>query len=217
MDILNTLKEKGKELYLEELDFFIAELETGDYSVAYVKECKDLIKSIRNWKKPQKDNSNDDNKKQGNINDVLMRPGDLIPGYAEDSKNNLNTEEQIKQDIEEIRKKSDYNNLFREYIENSTLLDEAMIEKLLKFFISLELEEILTIKTFSETFLENYFSILDHSKIARYQYFSEDFFMKHFNDLSYSTVLQKGVNEWRKKANRSKKLDVFLRLKGVNI
>ena len=41
--------------------------------------------------------------------------------------------------------------------------------------------------------------------------------MKHFNDLNYNTVLQKGVNEWRKKANRSNKLDVFLRLKGVTI
>jgi hypothetical protein len=30
-------------------------------------------------------------------------------------------------------------------------------------------------------------------------------------------VLQHGKNEWRKKENRSKQLDVFLRLKGVKI
>ena len=53
MDILNTLKEKGKELYIEELDFFVTELETGNYSDIYIKECLELINSIKNWKKFQ--------------------------------------------------------------------------------------------------------------------------------------------------------------------
>ena len=107
--------------------------------------------------------------------------------------------------------------MFKKYITNNSVLDEKMIEKLFKFFMPWELEELLVAKSFSEEFLEKYFTELDHAKIARYQYFSEEFFIKHYNDLSYSTVLQKGVNEWRKKANRSSKLTVFLKLKGVTI
>lgn len=216
MDILNTLKEKGKELYLEELDFYVTELETGDYSEVYVKECMDLITSIRNWKKPS-GNSSSSPKKTGNLNDILLKPSDLISGYKDPETEHKTIEDKIKSEIDDIRKKSDYNNLFNNYIKTSTVLDEPMIEKLFKYFLPWELEELLVEKKFTEDFLEKYFSELEHSKIARYQYFSEEFFMKHFSDLSYSTVLQKGVNEWRKKANRSSKLDIFLRLKGVTI
>ena len=68
-----------------------------------------------------------------------------------------------------------------------------------------------------EDFIEKYFGALDHDKIARYQQFSEVFFMKHFSQMDYTIVLEHGKNEWRKKENRSKQLDVFLRLKGVKI
>ena len=56
-----------------------------------------------------------------------------------------------------------------------------------------------------------------YDKIARYQLFSEGFFMKHYAQLDVNIVLGHGKNEWRKKENRSKQLDVFLRLKGVKI
>lgn len=217
MDILNTLKEKGKELYIEELDFFVTELETGNYSDIYIKECLELINSIKNWKKFQNSTVKKEKKTSGNLNDVLLNPSELIEGYKDPKKEKLTIEDQIKSEIEEIRKKSEYMGLFKQYINNSSVLDEKMIDKLFKFFLPWELEELLVSKTFSEEFLEKYFTELDHAKIARYQFFSEEFFIKHYNDLSYSTVLQKGVNEWRKKANRSSKLTVFLRLKGVTI
>lgn len=217
MDILNTLKEKGKELFIDELDFFVTELETGNYSEVYVKECFEIIKSIKNWKKSQNVSPKKGKKSSGNLNDVILNPSELIDGYKDPKKENLTIEEKIKLEIEDIRKKSEYNDMFKKYINNSSVLDEKMVEKLFKFFMPWELEELLVAKSFSEEFLEKYFTELDHAKIARYQYFSEEFFMKHYNDLSYSTVLQKGVNEWRKKANRSSKLTVFLKLKGVTI
>jgi len=216
MDILKLLKEKGNELYLEELEYYITELETGDYSEVYIKECIELIDSIRNWK-ISKNSKSKKSFKPSNLNDILLNPSDLIKDFKEKEKSNLTIEEQIKLEIENMRKKSNYNELFKNYINSSSIMDEKMIEQLFKFFQTWELEELLVIKSFSEEFLEKYFDDLDHAKIARYQYFSEDFFIKHYNDLSYSTVLQKGVNEWRKKTNRSKKLDVFLRLKGVTI
>ncbi len=68
-----------------------------------------------------------------------------------------------------------------------------------------------------EEFLEKYYGALDHAKIARYQKLSEAFFMRHFAQMDAGIVLESGKNEWRKKENRSKQLDVFLRLKGVKI
>ena len=38
---------------------------------------------------------------------------------------------------------------------------------------------------------------------------------KHFSDFDSETVFLKGKNEWRKKENRTKQFDIFLRLKGV--
>lgn len=66
-----------------------------------------------------------------------------------------------------------------------------------------------------EEFLEKYFGALNLDKLARYQQFSESFFIRHFRQLDIGVVLEHGKNEWRKKENRSKQLDVFLRLKGV--
>ena len=126
-------------------------------------------------------------------------------------------EEQIKYDIETMRNKTDYNSLFRDYFTNSSDLNEDMISRLFNFFNSWELDELLIYKSFSEEFLEKFFTDLNHTQIAKYQHFSENFFMKHFEDLNYNIVLKHGVNDWKKKENRSHRLDVFLRLKGVTI
>jgi hypothetical protein len=75
----------------------------------------------------------------------------------------------------------------------------------------------LTIIPLEEGFLEKYFGALDKDKISRYQCFSEGFFIKHYSQLDATVVLTKSKNEWRKKENRSKRLDVFLRLKGVKL
>ena len=74
----------------------------------------------------------------------------------------------------------------------------------------------MSVKPVSEEFLEQYFGALDHDKIARYQKFSEAFFIKHYAQMNATIVLEHGKNEWRKKENRSKQLDVFLRIKGIN-
>jgi hypothetical protein len=84
-------------------------------------------------------------------------------------------------------------------------------------FQSGELESILMVMTLSEDFLDKYFSSLDADKIARYQLFSEKFFIRHYAQMDAEIVLTKGKNDWRKKENRSTQLDVFLRLKGVNL
>ena len=49
MEIFEILKNSGKELYMEDLQFFKTELDTGDYSENYVAECKNLIKMLEGW------------------------------------------------------------------------------------------------------------------------------------------------------------------------
>lgn len=51
MQVLEILKKNGTELYPEDLAFFEAELDTGDYPPEYIDQCKDLIAEIRNQKK----------------------------------------------------------------------------------------------------------------------------------------------------------------------
>ncbi len=41
--------------------------------------------------------------------------------------------------------------------------------------------------------------------------------MRHYAELDAQTVLEQGVNGWRKKGARSKKLDMFLRQKFASI
>ena len=119
-------------------------------------------------------------------------------------------------DINFIRNNAGYKENFEEYInKNIDDFTASFVEKNLSFFKSWELDQIISKVLFSEEFLEKHYQSLDKSTIARHQKFSESFYMKHFNDLPASTVLKHGINDWRKKTNRSSKLDVFLRLKGV--
>lgn len=95
--------------------------------------------------------------------------------------------------------------------------DEAFIERNISVFRGAELSVVLGCYGFDEAFLERYFNVFDADDIAKTQRFSEEFFMRHYAELDAQTVLEQGVNGWRKKGARSKKLDMFLRLKGVHL
>lgn len=95
--------------------------------------------------------------------------------------------------------------------------DEAFIERNISVFRGAELSVVLGCYGFDEAFLEKYFNVFDADDIAKTQRFSEEFFMRHYAELDAKTVLEQGVNGWRKKGARSKKLDMFLRLKGVHL
>lgn len=95
--------------------------------------------------------------------------------------------------------------------------DEAFIERNISVFRGAELSVVLGCYGFDEAFLERCFNVFDAGDIAKTQRFSEEFFMRHYAELDAQTVLEQGVNGWRKKGARSKKLDMFLRLKGVHL
>lgn len=213
MDILEILKKSGKDLYTEDLDFFETELATGGhYDAAYQAECRALMEQIRNWQKvdtPAEVSPTPKGKTKGVEVDITkLAPKEANPAMS------MPDDQRLFLDITKMRDDSSYKTKFKKRIQDSDFVDAAFIEKHFSFFMEWELNAILSIKQLGEPFLEKYFGALDHDKIARYQHFSEAFFMKHFAQLDTEIVLQHGKNEWRKKENRSKQLDVFLRLKG---
>jgi hypothetical protein len=216
MDILEILKKSGKDLYPEDLDFFETELATGgNYNAAYQAECRALIKQIRNWQKAPVP-TEDPAKAKGKSGGIEMDISKVAPKEANPVMD-MPQDQRLFLDITKMRDESSYKTKFKKHIQEADFVDAAFIEKHFAFFKEWELNAILSVKQLGEPFLEKYFGALDHDKIARYQLFSEAFFMKHYAQMDATIVLQHGKNEWRKKENRSKQLDVFLRLKGVKI
>lgn len=216
MDVLEILKKSGKDLYPEDLDFFETELATGgNYNATYQAECRALIKQIRNWKKAPAP-SDDPAKAKGKSGGIEMDISMVAPKEANPVMD-VPQDQRLFLDITKMRDDSSYKTKFKKRIQEADFVDAAFIEKHFAFFKEWELNAILSVKQLGEPFLEKYFGALDHDKIARYQLFSEAFFMKHYAQMDATIVLQHGKNEWRKKENRSKQLDVFLRLKGVKI
>ena len=221
MEILKILEESGKSLYPEDLDFFETELATGDgYSDSYRKQCKDLISELRVWltsepieKTAAKATPQNDTLPTG----LLVGIQNLAPNENNPTAASLTPEQLIFGDITAMREVSSYKTNFKKYVAEKTEINAAFVDTHYAFFQPWELDAIISVKQMGEDFVEKYFGALDHDKIARYQQFSEAFFMKHFSQMDVCVVLEHGKNEWRKKENRSKQLDVFLRLKGVKI
>lgn len=205
MDILGILTKSGAELYPEDLDFFETELATGGpYDAAYQSECRARIQQIRNWQRPAPAKSVEKDLKK-----VMEMDAGLLSSLPEDQR--------LLRTIAGMREEPTYKTMFKQSIRDADFVDADFVEKHFSFFEEWELNAILSVKELGEPFLEKYFGALDHDKIARYQHFSETFFMKHYAQMDVEIVLRYGKNEWRKKENRSKQLDVFLRLKGVKI
>lgn len=213
MQVLEILKNNANDLYPEDLAFFEAELDTGDYPLTYIDQCKDLIAEIRNRRKQAA---------KGDVQDVipsgmLVKQENLVPGATPRAKTAQEKSAEIAHDLAQMRTANNYKTRFKQYMTAHPEIDEAFIDQHIALFQPAELESILMLMPLSEAFLDKYFASLDADKIARYQQFSEKFFIRHYAQMDAEIVLTKGKNDWRKKENRSAQLDVFLRLKGVEI
>ena len=110
MEVLDILKKSGAELYPEDLAFFEAELDTGDYSIEYIDACKKLIGEIRAWKKQATAQNSSDSGIPGN---VFVDKDKLTPGAAKPmtEKERLS---QITHDITQMRTASNYKTRFKQ-------------------------------------------------------------------------------------------------------
>ena len=196
MDIREVLRTDAENLLDEELEMLEDELTTGDYDAFYRKECEQLILDERHSRKVahqkakvvsegasrSKVNLADAQLPHGLSSSVMVAPENLSP-FNKTEEIAKTPFEIVSSDVAAIRRSDKSKSLFREYLRNQPLIDEAF---------------------------------LNADRIATTQLFSEEFFMRHFASFKAQLVLQKGKNPWRSKENRSKKLDTFLRLKGVH-
>jgi hypothetical protein len=148
---------------------------------------------------------------------VFVPLSNLAPENANAAIANKTPMELFKEDLANLRHLSSYKSEFKKFIASHELVDADFVDKNYGLFEAWEIGAIISVKQMGEPFLEKYFGALDLDKVARYQEFSEQFFVKHFSQLDATIVLTKGKNTWRKKENRSKQLDVFLRLKGIKL
>lgn len=213
MQVLEILKNSSKELYPEDLAFFEAELDTGNYPQEYIDQCKKLIAEIRNRKKQAVRQSVQDVIPSS----ILVAQDKLVPGITQKEKTPQERLAEFTHELQQMRTTTNYKTRFKQYLADHPEIDETFIDQHIALFQPTELESIVMTMPLSEDFLDKYFASLDADKIARYQLFSEKFFIRHYAQMDAEIVLTKGKNEWRKKENRSSQLDVFLRLKGVKL
>ena len=208
MDIYKILKEDSSSVLDVDLDFFEIELATGEYDKEYIEKCRELIYEIKQFRK--ENNSKEDKK---DINPTLKNEDS---NASIEGKKSETSEEAIKSLIGMSRVSPSYHDDFDKIVKDYNV-SEDFVEKNYLFFKPIEMDELLQLINFSESFLEKHLKILNNKLIAEYQLFSEEFFIKHFDKLDYKIVLKKGKNPWAKKKQRSSKLTVFLKLKGITI
>ncbi len=223
MDVRGILTGEAADLLDGELAMLEEELATGGYDRSYVAECKRLIDGERHAREVArlKAQKASEGQVHAAVTPSVVLPsatastlGELSP-FNETKEDHKTPYEVVLADVSVLRRSERYKTLFREYIRKQPFIDEQFVDAHLSLFNEWETTALLDRMRFSEAFLEKYLSVLDARKVATTQTFSEEFFMRHFRYFDAETVLTKGKNKWRTKDSRSRKLDTFLRIKGV--
>lgn len=214
MDVRGILEQQRDQLLDVDLEVLEEELGTGSYDKAYIQDCQEKIASIR-AERASAAASAVAKKEAVASTTPDSSDGPLSPFNSAESNGAVSRRDAFGKALLAIRAAGGSKTTFRKLFATCAYADEKFIDENIDLFTPDELTTLLKTKAFSESFLEKYFSSLDHETLARTQEFSEEFFIAHYGDLDPETVLKKGVNGWRDKASRSTKLDVFLRIKGV--
>lgn len=217
MDVRGLLDGQRDQLLDIDLDALEEELRTGGYDAAYAKGCLENIAELRAARSAIR-NVSDSGRERPERRQAPRAPdaetrqpshGTPTEGPSKDRR------KAFARGLLVVRDAGGTVKAFRKLLSSCPYADERFVDENIDLFTASELTTLLKAMAFSERFLEKYFSSLDHDTLARCQEFSEGFFIAHYADLDPSTVLLRGVNEWRDKARRSRKLDTFLRIKGV--
>lgn len=214
MDVRSILEQQRDLLLDVDLEVLEEELGTAPYDSAYIQDCQEKIASIK-AERAAAAASATTKKAAETPTAPYSSDGSLSPYNATGSDRGGSRRDAFGKALLAIRAARGSIATFRKLLATCAYADEQFIDENIDLFTPDELTTLLKVKSFSESFLEKYFSSLDHETLAKNQEFSEEFFIAHYSDLNAETVLKKGVNKWRGKENRSTKLDVFLRIKGV--
>ncbi|MDM8164262.1 hypothetical protein [Collinsella intestinalis] len=214
MDVKHILDGQGTQLLDIDLDVLEEELHTGGHDIAYVQRCQELIDDLRALRKRHAQ------KQEPTVHEspITTKPAtenSLSPFNTTNETTVISNRNKFARDLLSIRDAGSQAGAFRKLLASASYVDEQFVDENIDLFTAEELKLLLRSMAFSERFLEKYFATLDHETLAKNQEFSEEFFISHYSDLDAQTVLKKGINTWRAKDQRSHKLDMFLRIKGV--
>lgn len=215
MDIRELLLKQKNELLDVDLGCLEEELDTGEYDRPYIEECRELIGTIRDERRQaiERAAKGARRRRQGQEGEgPTLKPSQA---YGSFSVGGMTGDSNAIADLAAISSNSNARELLKTYIESHPELDQSFVEEHIGSLPVDAIDVFLELRAFDEAFLDRYFDVLNQAKIARFQMFSEEFFIKHYGDLNETIVLKQGVNPWKKKSDRSRKLNTFLRLKGV--
>ena len=111
MQVLEILQSSGQDLYPEDLAFFEAELDTGDYAPEYIDQCKELILQIRQQKKQTQKQI----VQEAIPSNLLVDPDRLIPGTEPKEKTPEERLADMDREIRQMRTANNYKTRFRQY------------------------------------------------------------------------------------------------------
>ena len=218
MEIKEVLLDPNADLTLDEIEMLETELNIGNYDIQYVAECRELIgslkKAIKNASKG-KDTKKNDVKVEFEAKKIILIPrksllDNKVIEYSGTDDDRFKKIMSYYRETKDVGRDED----LILSLKSEKLFNEEFIIKNINYFTSAEKEIIFNNLSFKEESLEKNFFAIGGELIARTQLFSEDFYMNFFDYLPYS-IVKKSKNEWINAKNRSPKLTVFLRLKGI--
>lgn len=209
MEVLEMLKEQGDKLTNEELKFLIDELNTGSYSQDYKEECFGIIDQIKKNRKHGKVE-----KGKETIHTVIMTPEEIKDRL---DKNALSAEDRFFRDLEVARMTNSGDQVVEKYINENILGGDFFIKKFKKFN-DFEVRKILELIELADKQIEELFAIAPHGAIEMTQNISEEFFIKHFDEIDIKSLKKNKATNWIiDPSQRSKKIIIFLKMKGVKL
>ena len=209
MEVLEMLKQQGDKLTNEELKFLIDELNTGSYCQDYKGECLSIIDQIKKNRKHGKVEKGNEK-----VYTVIMSPEEIKNRL---DKNTLSPEDKFFHDLEIARMMNNGVQVVEENISENILDGEFFINHLNKF-TGFEVFKILELVKLTEKQIEALFNVVPYGAIESTQVISEDFFIKHFEEIDVESLKKNKVTNWIvDPTQRSKKIEIFLKMKGVKL
>ena len=217
MDIKEILSDPNTNLSLDELDMLETELDTGDFDYRYVAECKKIIDDLRKLIKRSyipKDKEVTPEKDFEVKKTILVSRKELldnnVTGFTGTDEERFRKVMSYYRETQGVSKAED----LVLSLKSEELFNEEFICGKIDYFTDEEKEIIFGNIQVKEELLEKNFFSIGGELIAKTQKFSEGFYMKYFDNIPYK-MINKENNEWINPKNRSQKLTVFLRLKGI--
>jgi len=212
MEILKILHENGKTLTNEELNCLEEELEIGDYPSMYFSNCKSLIASIRAERIRESKKEKTDP-----VLVTLLRTKEEVGEGATIQTDSASPLDIFLRKLVLSRSFKGGGIVIKNAINDKIItLEEVLADK--KNYTIEEKNDLLNYFEFDSDLLNKYYSLFDKKLLCATQIITEEFYMNHYQDFGIYELRKNEKSPWiNDKNQRSNKLQIFLKLKGINL